>query len=451
MNQRSLARCQGATTPRPVASLSVPVAASLDHGVSRSSSGQQIDLHAHDGRCGYADASTRAMFGAVCSRLHGTPATRVCDLVRATAIRLCVVTPPMGMLPLIVAMRACSDAARTRSLRFVMTAVGLRTFAECSLPPHWFRDPRHRGTQRWTKVAVHGHHHDRLDGSQRWETQGFKSLATLATSTDWRLQLSGAGGFFVIWQVSVFTAIDNPDSKETRAEIVSGWQACRTNEAIAELMRPLSTERFRRSPGVCFRFPVHETLSVARRSSPRKRLFCGSLRCCLHSPNRPCGPCLRLEFRCLAIHAVAERRQHPARPAPVNPRFRYVGASTVNSWDWNGTTSIAMPCGDTTSVMSNLGNITSLTQTTTSPNGAVWNKTTTNVFGQDNVSAWILGRLTSSTVVSTAPDADTQIAANPRSAGNSANATAMSSPAPSAPQPLSPTVFAAILQLLLDD
>lgn len=136
---------------------------------------------------------------------------------------------------------------------------------------------------------------------------------------------------------------------------------------------------------------------------------------------------------------------------PINPRFRYVGASTVNSWDWNAMTSIAMPRGDTTSVMSNLGNVASLTQTTTARDGAVWSKTTTNVFGQDNVAAWILGRLTSSTVVSTAPDADTQIAANPRSAGNSANATAMSSPAPSVPQPLSPAVLAAILQLLLDD
>lgn len=137
--------------------------------------------------------------------------------------------------------------------------------------------------------------------------------------------------------------------------------------------------------------------------------------------------------------------------SPINPRFRYVGASTVKSWDLNGSTQVALPQVDTTTVMSDLGNVTGVVQTTGFPGGAQWKKTTTNVYGQDDTTKWILGRLTKSTVTSEAPTVADQIAAYPRNAGRSSTASDMSSSAPAVAQPLSPAVLSAILQLLLED
>jgi hypothetical protein len=137
--------------------------------------------------------------------------------------------------------------------------------------------------------------------------------------------------------------------------------------------------------------------------------------------------------------------------APANPRFRYLRSSTVMNWDWNGTARVAMPRTDSVTEMDDVGNVTSIVQTTTAPNGLVWKQTTTNRYDEDNRASWILGRLTSATVKSEAPSADAQIAAYARSAGRSPGASDISSSAPAAPQSISPAVLSAILQLLLDD
>lgn len=141
----------------------------------------------------------------------------------------------------------------------------------------------------------------------------------------------------------------------------------------------------------------------------------------------------------------------------ANPGYRYVGSSTVQSWDWDGTTRIGLPSVGTTTEVSPYGNVNRLIQTTTQTSALgnlVWKKTTTNAYAQDDASRWILGRLTRSEVVSQAPTPDMQIAAQatvqPRSAG-STGADAMSSSAPAVPQQISPAVLSAILQLLLDD
>jgi len=136
---------------------------------------------------------------------------------------------------------------------------------------------------------------------------------------------------------------------------------------------------------------------------------------------------------------------------PANPRFRYVRSASASAWDWDGANSVPMPTSDSVTEMDDVGNVTSLIQTTTAPNGLVWRKTTTNKYDQDSRTNWILGRLTSATVKSEAPSADAQIAAYGRSAGNSPNASAISSSAPAVAQPLSPAVLSAILNLLLED
>ena len=145
-----------------------------------------------------------------------------------------------------------------------------------------------------------------------------------------------------------------------------------------------------------------------------------------------------------------------AHTTPANPRYRFIGGSTIQSWDWNNESgaSVALPTVSTTTAMTDVGNVTNIVQTTTSqPNNLTWTRTTTNEYdpAKQNVAAWILGRLTKSTVTSTAPSAADQVAAYATSAGRSPNASAMSSTTPAAPQPLDPAVLATILQLLLDD
>lgn len=127
----------------------------------------------------------------------------------------------------------------------------------------------------------------------------------------------------------------------------------------------------------------------------------------------------------------------------------YNRETTSFAWDLNGA---VMPRGYSLTELDANGNITYLKQDTTAPNGQVWSKTTTNTYA-DNATSWLLGRLTKATVASTAPTADAQLAVLPRSAGSAPNAAAMSPPTtvPTAPQPISPAVLAAILQLLLED
>jgi hypothetical protein len=141
--------------------------------------------------------------------------------------------------------------------------------------------------------------------------------------------------------------------------------------------------------------------------------------------------------------------------SPVNPRYRFTGNSLVESWDWNAQagTAVAMPTVESSTEMTDVGDVTRMFQKTTAPNGLWWSKTTTNEYdpAKQNPSAWILGRLTRATVVSQSPSVDQQLAANPTSPGRSPTAAATSSSAPSAPQPLNPAVLAAILQLLLED
>lgn len=136
---------------------------------------------------------------------------------------------------------------------------------------------------------------------------------------------------------------------------------------------------------------------------------------------------------------------------PVNPRYRYIGASNVKSWDWNGSAAVAMPTVETSTQLSDLGNVTRIVQTTTAPTGLWWRQTTTNNYDADNPSAWLLGRLTKASVTSESPTAEAQLAAHARKAGLSPNASDTSSTMPATPQPLPPGVLSAILQLLLDD
>jgi len=139
----------------------------------------------------------------------------------------------------------------------------------------------------------------------------------------------------------------------------------------------------------------------------------------------------------------------PGLTTPNNPRFKFVASSSVKSWDWNGSTRLALPISSTTSTMDDVGNVLTLVQSTRDSANREWRKTTTNVYGQDNRTNWLLGRLTRSQVDAVTPTAAVQIAANGSSVGPP-GAERMS-PATPVPQPLSPAALAAILQLLLDD
>ena len=148
-----------------------------------------------------------------------------------------------------------------------------------------------------------------------------------------------------------------------------------------------------------------------------------------------------------------------ADTSPANPRYRYIGKSTARSYDHNGTSLVALPTATTTTTQDNYGNVTRIEQTKTqnAASGTLtWTTTTENTYDSDP--KWLrLGRLKKSTVTSSAPSLDAQIAANARSAGTSANASATSSSlaavgqeAPK-PLPLPPQLLMPILQLLLED
>lgn len=150
--------------------------------------------------------------------------------------------------------------------------------------------------------------------------------------------------------------------------------------------------------------------------------------------------------------------------SPPNPRYRYVNKSTVRSYDHNGSYLVPLPTGTTTTVQDNYGNVERIDQTKTQSTAAgtlTWTTTTVNEYpdvSSSDGSKWRrLGRLKKSTVTSSAPSLDAQIAANTRSAGTSANAGAVSSSlgavgqeAPK-PLPLPPQLLMPILQLLLED
>lgn len=141
--------------------------------------------------------------------------------------------------------------------------------------------------------------------------------------------------------------------------------------------------------------------------------------------------------------------------SPANPRYRFTGTSLVENWDWNAQagTSVALPTVESSTEMNDVGDVTRMFQKTTAPNGLWWSKTTTNEYdpAKQNPSAWILGRLTRSTVVSQSPSVEQQLAANTTSPGRSPSAAVTSSATPPAQQPLDPAVLSVILQLLLED
>ncbi|MBL8339734.1 MAG: VCBS repeat-containing protein [Rhodoferax sp.] len=139
---------------------------------------------------------------------------------------------------------------------------------------------------------------------------------------------------------------------------------------------------------------------------------------------------------------------------PANPRFRHVATSVSHRWDWDGSARIALPVAETTTQMSHLGNVLVLVEKTTEAPERIWSKKTVNVYGEDDTSKWLLGRLTSATVTATAPSVQAQFGARASAAGNSPNATLMAAPGsqPAAPpRPLAPAALAAILELLLAD
>jgi FG-GAP-like repeat/Abnormal spindle-like microcephaly-assoc'd, ASPM-SPD-2-Hydin len=110
---------------------------------------------------------------------------------------------------------------------------------------------------------------------------------------------------------------------------------------------------------------------------------------------------------------------------PANPLLRPVVSSSMSAWDWNGSTAVALPSVFSTSSIDDVGNVMQLVETTTHA-GQEWKKTTTNTYADDRTKHF-LGRLKTAQVVSTAPTADVQLAANTRSYGGSPNANTVSS------------------------
>jgi FG-GAP-like repeat/Abnormal spindle-like microcephaly-assoc'd, ASPM-SPD-2-Hydin len=123
---------------------------------------------------------------------------------------------------------------------------------------------------------------------------------------------------------------------------------------------------------------------------------------------------------------------------PANPLLRPVISSAVTAWDWNGSTAVALPSVLSTSSIDDVGNVLQLVETTTHASQE-WKRTTTNTYADDRTKHF-LGRLKTAQVVSTAPTADVQIAANARSYGGSPNANTVSS-ANGAAAPLTAPVF----------
>ncbi|UDF35487.1 UNVERIFIED_ORG: VCBS repeat-containing protein [Shinella sp. XGS7] len=143
----------------------------------------------------------------------------------------------------------------------------------------------------------------------------------------------------------------------------------------------------------------------------------------------------------------------------VNPRVRVPVKTVTERWDIGSAGErIPLPRQEIKTSIDFYGNVTRLEEETRDEStGLVYRKVTDNVYGQDNLATWTLGRLTRSTVTSTAPSAAQQLAAVPgTNAGTSPRASLVSSPLPPvgqkpSPNQISPAALAAILQLLLED
>jgi hypothetical protein len=134
-----------------------------------------------------------------------------------------------------------------------------------------------------------------------------------------------------------------------------------------------------------------------------------------------------------------------------NPRFRYIGQSTIDRTELVASTAVPLSRTVTTSQQDDRGNVLSIReQTRDLVSGLEWEKLTTNTYSTD--ARWRrLGRLTQSTTVGTAPSIDAQLAAYPRSAGTSPNAQATGSPLPAPPTPFDPAWTTIVTQYLLED
>jgi hypothetical protein len=130
------------------------------------------------------------------------------------------------------------------------------------------------------------------------------------------------------------------------------------------------------------------------------------------------------------VNTLGHTSNDPGTADFVHPRLRPVVATRTESWDWNGSTAVPLPTVDNSIRTSYYGNAV-LMQETTTDGSQLWSKKTTNIYGQDNTTDWLLGRLTSTKVESTAPTADVQLAATPSAYGSSPNANTTSSSAAS--------------------
>jgi hypothetical protein len=108
-----------------------------------------------------------------------------------------------------------------------------------------------------------------------------------------------------------------------------------------------------------------------------------------------------------------------------HPGHRYIGRSEIRAWDLNGA---LLPSKVTVTQQDAFGNVTRIEETTRSANitqaDQVYVRTTVNTYRPADLTNWILGRLDTATVTSTAPSADTQIAKYATSAGSAPLATA---------------------------
>lgn len=120
-----------------------------------------------------------------------------------------------------------------------------------------------------------------------------------------------------------------------------------------------------------------------------------------------------------------------------NPRFRPVGSSRIEKWDWTGSVKIELPVIDVQSTFNKYGDAELIKQSTQVKNASnqfvEWStKTTTNIYDLTRVDEWILGRLRRSEVVSKAPSAETQINQHPVSKGTAASLDQTAADAPTA-------------------
>ncbi|MDH0865904.1 VCBS repeat-containing protein [Mitsuaria sp. GD03876] len=145
---------------------------------------------------------------------------------------------------------------------------------------------------------------------------------------------------------------------------------------------------------------------------------------------------------------------------PANPRMRFATTTTTDKWDLDGATRVRLPLQTVRTTVDVYGNVSEVVQETKILEGAgtglTWRKSTVNTY-QDNLDAWMLGRLTRSTVTSVAPTPEQQLqmhgAPNVGTSPHAAEVFSTMPPKGQTPPPsqISPAVLSAILQLLLED